>query len=879
MSENTKKSGVPVTSVIYLILITALSVAVVMLLLERKTYPSSAPSSTDAQPIAETVEKAVRKNMDEKNNITQIEKAVQKDEDEKSNIVQIENTTDNFVIPVAKEENSENVTKQASETNKSLSASGYVDPMKACLMIKALGGSGSGFKVKHAGKVYVITCAHVINNEPILIIKDIDNREYKVKRTLVAKDRDLAVIEIDVPDDEANCLPLHPSISDLTYYPEVVCYGDPEGMSVIDHCEGKIMCIGTSSVEVDAPFIRGYSGGPVVLKGTNLVVGVASLLKKTSETEKWLIQGSRFEYETRRFSVRADNLDWSDLEEKDFGTIDKNDFESLNKIANQAAEEGDLKKAFDLLIYLAQNGDKNALNQWCDIAFLLLFVEKDPYALESRYSDFFTLMKKAAEIGLSSGILNLGICYLFGIGTFADLPEGFARIEEAAKLGDARAYYVEGLCYLEGIGTDKNTNKAINSFEKGAEKEEVNCMKALGSYHLGENRPFDAVKWYRKAAGKNDAEAIFMLGRMYDSGEGVPKDSKVALEHYQRSAKMGCASAQTMMGDLYDQMGNYTSAIYWYNQAATKLDVDAIKKLGDYHLTGQGGLPADPDLALLYFALAAQGGQVDAMMILGAFFNKVKNYAYALGWYQKAAAQGNAMAFYLLGVMNDNGEGVEKDPFIAFEYYKKAAELGCQEAWCPLGFDYFSGKGTLVNRSEGLCWLRKAADIDEPFAQRIIGDCYYYGWEVPINKNTAIYWYERAAKAGDEEAKKKLMYIRNNNPRPVSNVGNANVNIQIIGPARVKVGDVFQYTVTINNVGPGTAKGVVVTEILPYGVILVSDRDARTFTMTAGDMIPGCIKTATFEAVATARGTACNYAYAKWNNFNNAYSSVCTKVE
>lgn len=61
--------------------------------------------------------------------------------------------------------------------------------------------------------------------------------------------------------------------------------------------------------------------------------------------------------------------------------------------------------------------------------------------------------------------------------------------------------------------------------------------------------------------------------------------------------------------------------------------------------------------------------------------------------YQKAAAQGHAVAQFSLGAMYDNGEGVPKDDAQAVAWYRKAAEQGYANAQYNLGLMYDNGEG------------------------------------------------------------------------------------------------------------------------------------------------------------------------------------------
>ena len=54
----------------------------------------------------------------------------------------------------------------------------------------------------------------------------------------------------------------------------------------------------------------------------------------------------------------------------------------------------------------------------------------------------------------------------------------------------------------------------------------------------------EAVKWYRKAAEQGHAEAQYLLGVMYNNGNGVIKDFQEARKWYQKAAEQGHEGAE-----------------------------------------------------------------------------------------------------------------------------------------------------------------------------------------------------------------------------------------------------------------------------------------------------------------------------------------------
>ena len=73
------------------------------------------------------------------------------------------------------------------------------------------------------------------------------------------------------------------------------------------------------------------------------------------------------------------------------------------------------------------------------------------------------------------------------------------------------------------------------------------------------------------------------------------------------------------------------------------------------------------------------------------------------------AELGDIEAQFNLGVMYDEGAGVDKDLAIAADWYEKAAEQGFVDAQSNLGMMYFHGHGVPCDYKKASSWFRKAA--------------------------------------------------------------------------------------------------------------------------------------------------------------------------
>ena len=92
------------------------------------------------------------------------------------------------------------------------------------------------------------------------------------------------------------------------------------------------------------------------------------------------------------------------------------------------------------------------------------------------------------------------------------------------------------------------------------------------AYNRGDYQ--EAMKWYRKAAEIGDAMAQFMLGAMYDSGQGTPENREEAIKWYRLAARQGVSPAQFNLGVMYGEgqgvPRDYVIAHMWYNLAAAQ---------------------------------------------------------------------------------------------------------------------------------------------------------------------------------------------------------------------------------------------------------------------------------------------------------------------
>lgn len=243
---------------------------------------------------------------------------------------------------------------------------------------------------------------------------------------------------------------------------------------------------------------------------------------------------------------------------------------------------------------------------------------------------------------------SLGTRYQTGDGVEKNAVEAVEWYRRAAKQGYAVAYYNLGTAYYNGEGIAANENAACKWFFLAAdagdssgkeafarEKQDretlggSNCEVLAGDAYLkGEEIPKDekrAVALYQHAAAENNSFADLRLFSVYAEGTGVAPDMNEAMRWLKESADRKNARALYVLGRVYESGNGLASpdlrgACVNYRAAGLAGIPEAYTALGKMLDEGRG-VKRRPEQALYYFALAQSGGDVSA----GPLADKVKS--------------------------------------------------------------------------------------------------------------------------------------------------------------------------------------------------------------------------------------------------------------
>lgn len=130
--------------------------------------------------------------------------------------------------------------------------------------------------------------------------------------------------------------------------------------------------------------------------------------------------------------------------------------------------------------------------------------------------------------------------------------------------------------------------------------------------------------------------------------------------------------------------------------------------------------------------------------------------AQARSIWEKMASDGDGQAMNNLGVLYDQGQGVEPDPGRAAHYFAQAANAGNPAGMSNYGRMLEQGRGIPENPSEAARWFDLAARKGQAEAQYNLGLMYENGRGVDRDEAAAAAWYSRAASQNQKDALARL---------------------------------------------------------------------------------------------------------------------------
>lgn len=159
--------------------------------------------------------------------------------------------------------------------------------------------------------------------------------------------------------------------------------------------------------------------------------------------------------------------------------------------------------------------------------------------------------EKAAVQGDAFSQGRLGEYYFHGEGREQDYDKAADWLEKAAEQGNSMAQNNLGTCYYHGQGRKKDVVKAAEWFKKSAAQGEPIAYYNMGVLLYSQEIPGNALAYFKKAADNGYLKAVRMIGKCYETGNGILANQQKAQAYYDIADRIDDALARGIYPEPY----------------------------------------------------------------------------------------------------------------------------------------------------------------------------------------------------------------------------------------------------------------------------------------------------------------------------------------
>ena len=383
-------------------------------------------------------------------------------------------------------------------------------------------------------------------------------------------------------------------------------------------------------------------------------------------------------------------------------------------------------------------------------------------------------------------------------GTVYDGTDGFPkndyiidadRVTAEARRGNIHAIKTLAWGYYKGVyGLPENRKEGWKWYERGADKNDLWCLRELGVLYTIEDKGRKALKIFEQGIKSGSGDCCEKAGDLYFYGKaGISQDYNKAWDYYWKGHSMGHTGCIAAIGAMcYYGNGmeiNLQHAKSYYRDAAEKGLKWAWKMAGlsaerqrhfdearQIYLEGieHGSWICACNLGLLYYAgrfgeqnmercaeyyrEAIENGETQGYACMGEVFYDMGEYGQARSVFEEGSSEGNPDCSAWLGRLDiehgSAGKGVQT--------LRNALDRGSSLAGLFLG-DYYYGQ---KNYSTALQYYHKAANRNVGPALLKLGRMYFDGEGTPKKYTSARIFLERAWEFGQDQAEAAIRVLK-----------------------------------------------------------------------------------------------------------------------
>jgi uncharacterized protein len=181
-------------------------------------------------------------------------------------------------------------------------------------------------------------------------------------------------------------------------------------------------------------------------------------------------------------------------------------------------------------------------------------------ALEAYSLDRHALAARGFSVLARQGVpmaqYNLAMMHLREELPRASFATARRLLESAAQRGVVLANLALAQVYELGAGVKPDLRRANQWLERGAQLGHDDAQMQLATNHyLGTAKsPERAAHWFREAAKNGEVGSQYMLASMYEKGEGVPLDLRLAAYWYEIAAQNGDIGARFKHREVQERL-------------------------------------------------------------------------------------------------------------------------------------------------------------------------------------------------------------------------------------------------------------------------------------------------------------------------------------
>ena len=383
-------------------------------------------------------------------------------------------------------------------------------------------------------------------------------------------------------------------------------------------------------------------------------------------------------------------------------------------------------------------------------------------------------------------------------GTVYDGTDGFPkndyiidadRVTAEARRGNIHAIKTLAWGYYKGVyGLPENRKEGWKWYERGADKNDLWCLRELGVLYTIEDKGRKALKIFEQGMKLGSGDCCEKAGDLYFYGKaGISKDyhkagdyywkghsighagciaslaamafygngAEINLEHakflYRDAAENGLKWAWKMAGLSAERQRHFDEARQIYLEGIEHGSWICACNLGLLYYAGRFG-EQNMERCAEYYREAIENGETQGYACMGEVFYEMGEYDQALSLFREGDDEGNPDCSAWLGRLDiehgSAGKGVQT--------LRNALDRGSSLAGLFLG-DYYYGQ---KNYSSALQYYHKAANRNVGPALLKLGRMYFDGEGTPKKYTSARIFLERAWEFGQDQAEAAIRVLK-----------------------------------------------------------------------------------------------------------------------